>query len=172
MSVFKSQRSEPVAEFLTATMHVHINTMKVIKKFPKSYRWLITNEMLELASKAFTFAVRANSIYVFPNMNTNDYELRHFYLIKSAGCLDALAAEVNVLYALIESGETTFKSKQERENSFIEWMRLIIRATQLVKGVAKSDNKRFDASMKPKPSSETLSMLKDAELEEIDHTKR
>lgn len=148
MSVFKSQRSEAIAEFLKATSAVHLESMRLIKKFPKSYRWLLTNNMLELAAKAFIFAVRANSIYIFKNMDPNDFDLRHHYLVKSAGCLDALSAEINIIYALLKTEENIFKSKKDRDKAFFEWVKLVARAAGLIKGVIKSDKNRFDRNTK------------------------
>ena len=148
MSVFKSQRNEAVAEFLKATSAVHLESMRLIKKFPKSYRWLLTNNMLELAAKAFIFAVRANSIYIYKQMDPNDFDLRHHYLVKSAGCLDALSAEINIIYTLMKSEENVFKTKKDRDSAFFNWIKLVARAVGLIKGVIKSDKSRFDRNAK------------------------
>lgn len=165
MSVFKSQRNEAVAEFLKATSAVHLESMRMIKKFPKSYRWMITNNMLELAQKAFLFAVRANSIYIYKQMDPNDFDLRHHYFIKSAGCLDALSAEINVIYVLMKDDGNVFKSKSERDKAFFNWIKLVSRAAQLIKGVIKSDKGRYDRESKVVPP--TLSeLINDAHQQE------
>lgn len=165
MSVFKSQRTEAIAEFLKATSAVHLESMRLIKKFPKSYRWLLTNNMLELAAKAFIFAVRANSIYLFKTMDANDFDLRHHYLVKSAGCLDALSAEINIIYTLMKEDENVFKTKKDRDTAFFNWVKMVARAAQLIKGVIKSDKNRFDrdsAQVNP----EFLKRIEDAHTEE------
>lgn len=143
MGVYKSQRKEAVAEFLKATAALQVETMRIVKKLPKSYRYIISNLMLELTGKAHVYAVRANSIFVYGNMPPSDFDTRHYYLMKSAGCLDAICSEIGICYALVRENDNIFKSKKQRESTFFDWTHLAVTAAKLIKGVIKSDKARY-----------------------------
>ena len=81
MSVYKSRRKDAAAEFIAAARELRKVTVRIIKKFPTSYRWVVTNNMLELAGEVYTATLKANSIYVHKDMSEKDYELRHLSLI-------------------------------------------------------------------------------------------
>ena len=54
MSVYKSRRKDAAAEFVSAARELRKVTVRIIKKFPTSYRWEVTNNMLELAGEVYT----------------------------------------------------------------------------------------------------------------------
>ena len=62
MSVYKSRRKDAAAEFVAAARELRKVTVRIIKKFPTSYRWVVTNNMLELAGEVYTATLKANSI--------------------------------------------------------------------------------------------------------------
>ena len=45
MSVYASKRSESKVEFLRVAQQLAVYTLKQVKKFPKSYRFNLTNDI-------------------------------------------------------------------------------------------------------------------------------
>lgn len=88
MSVYKSRRKDAAAEFIAVSRELRKATVRMVKKFPTSYRWVITNNMLTLANEVYTNALKANAIYVHKDMSEHDYELRHRYLVIAASSAD------------------------------------------------------------------------------------
>ena len=64
MSVLKSQRGESTVQFLDTARELEIYTIKTCAKFPKRYMFLITKDIVALASAVYNNAKAANSIYV------------------------------------------------------------------------------------------------------------
>lgn len=51
MSVYKSRRKDAVAEFIADARELRKVTMRVVKRFPTSYRWIITNNLCTLKTE-------------------------------------------------------------------------------------------------------------------------
>ena len=49
MSVYASKRSESKVEFLRVAQQLAVYTLKQTKKFPKSYRFNLTNDIVRLS---------------------------------------------------------------------------------------------------------------------------
>ena len=45
MSVYKSRRKDAAAEFVALARKLRVETIQAVKKFPTSYRWIITNNL-------------------------------------------------------------------------------------------------------------------------------
>ena len=76
MAVYKSRRKDATAEFISTARELRKITIRIIKRFPAGYRWIITNNMLTLANDVYTNSLKANAIYVHKDMSEHDYELR------------------------------------------------------------------------------------------------
>lgn len=68
MSVYASKRNESKAEFIRVAQQLATYTLEQVKKFPKSYRFCLTNDITRLALEIHEDVLRANSIYIH---NTN-----------------------------------------------------------------------------------------------------
>ena len=80
MSVLKSQRGESTVQFLGTARELEIYTIKTCAKFPKRYMFLITKDIVALASAVYNNAKAANSIYV---TTADDARLRREYVTKA-----------------------------------------------------------------------------------------
>lgn len=144
MSVYKSRRKDAAAEFIAAARELRKVTMRMVKKFPTSYRWIITNNMLELAGEVYTNALKANSIYVHKDMSGHDFELRHRYLVMAIGSADALLGEITFAYELVDEGNNFFKSSADYDRAFQTWTEAGNTALKKLRGVANSDKTKWN----------------------------
>lgn len=143
MSVYKSRRKDAAAEFISAARELRKTTMRIIKKFPTSYRWIITNNMLTLANEIYTCCIKANSIYVHKDMTKQDFELRHRYLVMAIGSTEALLSEISFCYELIDEGNNFFPNSSDYNKAFQKWTEIGSAVLQKIRGVLNSDKKRW-----------------------------
>ena len=145
MSVYKSRRKDAAAEFISAARELRKVSIRYIKKFPKSYRWMITNNMLELAADIYTNTLKANSIYVHKSMSEHDYELRHRYLTIAEASAEALLGEMTFCYELVNEGNNFLGSKADCNRVFQTWTTAGNTALAKIRGVLGSDKKRWSS---------------------------
>ena len=143
MAVYKSCRKDAAAEFISAARELRKTTMRIIRKFPASYRWIITNNMLTLANDVYTDSLKANAIYVHKDMSEHDYELRHRYLVMAISSAEALLGEITFCYDLIRGGNNFFSDKEDCNRVFQAWTTAGNVAIQKLRGVVNSDKKRW-----------------------------
>lgn len=129
MSVYKSRRKDAAAEFISTARELRKTTVRIIKKFPTSYRWIITNNMLTLA----------NAIYVHKDMIEHDYGLRHRYLVMAASSAEALLGEITFCYELVNNGNNFFANSADYNRAFQTWTTAGNDALQKIRGVLNSD---------------------------------
>ena len=144
MSVYKSRRKDAAAEFISAARELRKVSMRYIKKFPTSYRWIVTNNMLELATEIYTNTIKANAIYVHKAMNKHDFELRHRYLVMAVSCTEALLGEITFCYELVSDGNNFLGSGAECDRIFKIWTTAGNTALSKIRGVVNSDKKRWN----------------------------
>ena len=143
MSVYKTQRKEAVVQFLSDAKKLRITTIRIIKRFPTSYRWICTNKMLELAEEAYISCVRANDIYIGSGMDERDYDLRHRYFMKAYTAVEALLAEITFLYELVDDGNSIYKSRSDYDKAFYNWIEQGNITAKRIHNVIKSDKQRY-----------------------------
>ena len=85
MSVYKAQRNPSKAEFLTTAKKLFIFTIKLSKKFPKSYKFNIYQDLYNLTRDISLSVFQANSYYVSKAMSQEEYEKRlsHLYVARA-----------------------------------------------------------------------------------------
>ena len=143
MSVPKNRRKDASAKYITGARELRLITMRAVKRFPKSYRWIVTNNLLQLAGDVYINCVKANHIYVHPNMAEADFELRHRYLWIAETSADALLAEISFCYELVDDGQNFFKSAAEYDRIFSNWVEKGNETVKLIRAVRNSDNKKW-----------------------------
>ena len=143
MSVYKSRRQDASVIFIAAARDLRIITIHYIKKFPKSYRWMITNNMLSLATQIYNNTIKANSIYVHKNMSEEDYKLRHRYLNLAEADTKALLCEITFCYELVNEGNNFLGTKSNCDSIFQKWTNIGNIALSKIKAVKNSDKKRW-----------------------------
>lgn len=148
MSVYASKRSESKVEFLRIAQQLAVYTLKQVKKFPKSYRFNLTNDITRLAMEIHEDVLRANSIYIHRGMTEDEFRLRAVYFTKAKSAIFALSSLLTITFSLVLEGNNFLGDKKTTSNMFKEWARLLNYETALIKGVVDSDRKRFKSYQK------------------------
>lgn len=148
MAVYKSRRKDAAAQFVADARELRKATVRIVRKFPASYRYVTTNKLLELAGDVYTNAISGNSIYVHKDMSERDYELRRRYLMIATARADALLGEITFCYELVDDGNNFFKNKEEYERTFQTWTTLANTALSRLRGVLDSDKRRWSGYQK------------------------
>lgn len=143
MSVYASQRNESKAEFIRVAQELATYTLEQIKKFPKSYRFCLTNDIVRLAMEIHEDVLRANSIYIYKNMSESEFNLREEYFLKARLAIFALSSMLTITFSLVLKGNNFFGNKKKTSGIFKEWARLLNYEAALVKGIIESDKKRY-----------------------------
>lgn len=157
MSVYASKRSESKVEFLRVAQQLAVYTLKQVKKFPKSYRFNLTNDITKLAMEIHENVLRANSIYVHKGMTEDEFRLRAVYFTKAKSAIYALSSLLTITFSLALEGNNFLGDKKTTSNMFKEWARLLNYETALIKGVVDSDKKRFKSYQKGNQIKEKIS---------------
>lgn len=143
MSVYVSRRKDAAAEFVSLARELRKTTIRIIKKFPASYRWTVTNNMLSLAAEVYTYAIKGNGIYVHKDMSQQDFELRRRYLLIAATSADALLGEITFCYELVDEGNNFYDSKADYDRDFKTWTTVGNATLSKLRGVLESDKSRW-----------------------------
>lgn len=143
MSVYKSRRKDAAAQFIVEVRKLRRDTMRIVSRFPTSYRWIVTNNLLELATQAYTDSVRGNAVYVHKDMSRQDFELRHRYLMMAATAVDALLSEITFCYELVEEGNNFFSGKADYDAVFEKWTAQGREAKRRLDALIESDKNKF-----------------------------
>ena len=154
MSVYASKRSESKAEFVRVAQELATYTLEQIKKFPKSYRFCLTNDIVRLALEIHENVLRANSIYIHKNMSEKEFELREEYFAKARSAIFAMSGLLTITFSLVLKGNNFLGDKKQTSNIFKEWARLLNYEAALVKGIIESDKKRYKRLQKSPQSKE------------------
>ena len=143
MSVHKSRRNVAAAQFLEDAIELRRETLRIVKKFPKSYRWVCTNNMLELATEIYTNCRKGNRIFVHKDMSERDFDLRHRYLMLAWTAPDALLGEITFLYGMVDEGNNYLGSRADYNRVFSNWTKLGNTLAARLAAVISSDKERF-----------------------------
>lgn len=137
MSVPKSQRSESVIQFLETARQLEIYTIKECARFPKRYMFLITKDIVGLATKVYNDAKAANSIYP---TNAAEVQLRKNYIIQANCALQCLLSQLDIAREFIR---TTDANKPIKSTVWEGWVNLITSEAKLLSSLKESDKKRY-----------------------------
>lgn len=118
MSVYKSRRKDASAQFIADARELRRLTARAVKRFPSSYRYVVTNGLLEMAREIVVNSIKGNGIYLHKDLSPADYDLRHRYLKMAEVTTDAFLEEITFAFELVDSGNNFFKSKEEYEKVF------------------------------------------------------
>lgn len=152
MSVYKSKRTVSKMEFIKTGQQIATYTIKQLKKFPKSYRFNIVNDLYRLSIEIYENSLKANSIYMNKNMTEAEYLLRKEYLFKSKSAIFAMSGLLTVVFDMVLQGNNFLGEKEKTSNMFQEWARLLNLEHRLIKGVIDSDKKKWKEYQKSEES--------------------
>ena len=148
MAVYKSRRKDAAAQFVADARELRKATVRIVRKFPASYRYVTTNKLLEMAGEIYSNAIKGNDIYLHKDLDPEDYKLRHRYLMVATANADALLGEITFCYELVDDGNNFFKNKEEYERTFQTWTTLANTALSRLRAVLDSDKRRWNGYQK------------------------
>ncbi len=137
MGVIKSKRNQSKILFLENARDLEIYTIHHCKVFPKSYMFLITEEIVSLGRSIYMNVKAANRI--FPT-DQDEYLKRKGHIIDALCDLDNLTSQLDIAKDLI---------KHDRNNKKIEssiwemWQEKINNEIELLEALRKKDKERF-----------------------------
>ncbi len=163
MAVYKSRRKDAAAQFIADARELRKYTVRVTRKFPKSYRDT-TNGLTELAREIYLNSIKGNAIYLHKDISEHDYELRHRYLMIACSSADAICGEITFCYELVDEGNNFFAGKAEYEKVFQTWTTLANNVLSRLRAVLESDKKRWNGYDTLRTMDEKFVRLFEAEL--------
>lgn len=143
MSVYTSRRKESTAKFIQEARNLRIFTIQILKRFPKSYRYIFVNNLLDLAASIYTDCIKANTVYVCSTMPQVDIDLRRQHLTQAYTACGAIIGEISFCYEYVNQGNNFFPDKIDYNKKFEQWITLASSTKKLIKGVMDSDKKRI-----------------------------
>lgn len=118
MSVYKSRRKDASAQFIADARELRRMTARAVKRFPSSYRYIVTNGLLEMAREIVVNSVKGNAVYLHKDLSQGDFDLRHRYLKMAEVTADAYLEEITFAFSLVDDGNSFFKNKAEYQKVF------------------------------------------------------
>ena len=143
MSVYKSQQRLSAVKYVSEARNFRVETIRTMKHFPNSYRYIFVNKILDLASDIYINCCKANSIFVHKNMSEKDFELRHRYLMLAYSGVCSLLCEISFCYDYVNMGNNFFKNGYDYGKRFEQWTKSGNAVKSLIKGVIDSDKKNY-----------------------------
>jgi len=144
MSVYESRRKESQAQFIVAARTFRLTTLRICKKFPKSYQYSLTNKIVQTVQDIYLNCVRGNTIFITENMPLKDYSMRHNYLQTALCDTEAMLAEITFCYTILDSGNNIFAEKYDYIKAFSRWTEEGNELQRLLKNLIQSDKKKYN----------------------------
>lgn len=98
---------------------------KTIRNMPKSYRYVITNNMLDIMQKITNYCLQSEYIKLSKDLSMDQFKEKQNLLIKADQLLFNLKIEVIFLFEMLNEGNTVFKSAEESSRIFDKLIRII-----------------------------------------------
>ena len=130
MSVVKSKRGESTQEFLITARELQLYSIRQCVKFPKRYTFYISQSIARISGNIYENVKLGNSIYP---INQHEVQMRRDYFLNAN-------AELYNLVAQIEIANELFGIELPK---MLDWMALVDKEINLVKGVMKKDRSRY-----------------------------
>lgn len=117
-------------QFVDTASKLHIYTVKQCVKFPKRYTFYVSQNISDTASEILKCVKSANSIYP---TNAHEVQVRRDYFLRAY-------AETQSLVSLINDAKEMFDISG---SAMTGWMELIQAELNLLKGILKTDKRRY-----------------------------
>lgn len=137
MSVYKSKRGESAVQFIETARKLQEHTLTQCLKVPKRYTFLLTQEVMHLATDVYNNVVSANSVYP---INQHEAQLRRDYLTAANASLQSLDRQLGLLAGVLYKNPENFKGF---ESAFTTWGELINEEAKLISGIRRADRTRY-----------------------------
>ena len=149
MTVIKSKRKFTPLQAITETQKLAMYTIQLCtdeQKFPKRYRWCLTQKIVDAAISVKANAARANSVYVH---DADCYKLRREYQQRSLAELAALETLMDTAYNLFaglrqsKPATTRKESNPTKRINISTWSYRLIIVRKMLLAWKKADTDRY-----------------------------
>lgn len=137
MSVLESKRGVSTMQFLETARELEIYTIKQCAKFPKRFMFLITKEIVALATAVYDNVKSANS--VFPT-NAAELQIRTNFIIAANCKLQSLLSQLDIAREFVRQ---TDSNKPIKSTIWQKWVDLITTEAKLLSALKSSDKARY-----------------------------
>ena len=142
MSVYEKRRKDSGVYFLRVVTDLRSETIRITKKFPKSMWTSITRNLIKMTASIYKNCLKGNDIYMYADMDKEDYKLRKKYFMKARTKADAMSAEITFCYAYIRDNSVDM-TRRDRNRIFKNWSLIAMQAANLIKKVIDADKARW-----------------------------
>ncbi len=145
MSVPTWKRRDSSILFIDNARDLVVHTLSCVRKFPKSSRIFIANDIMQLANNCYTYVVSANSRGKVKNQTDLNFRKQQFSL--ALGCLESLDCKIGIAYETYTIKVDDDKYTNEISNSdyfWVHWGELISKEESLIHKVLASDEKALE----------------------------
>lgn len=125
-----SQRKLSPVQFVDTARELLKHTFSNCKKLPKSAMFMITKDIADAAKEIYKNVIVANSIYPTKPI---DIDLRYKHLMIAKGYIEVLDGLLSMAKDIYSTTITDYGWKH--------WGELMVKETNLIKGVIQSDKK-------------------------------
>ena len=98
---------------------------KTIKNMPKSYRYIITNNILDLMQKITNACIQSEYIQLFKDLSIEQFKEKQSLLNKANQLLFNLRIEIVFLFEMLNEGTNAFKTVEETNKIFDKLIKVI-----------------------------------------------
>lgn len=141
MSVPTWRRNESKVQYLDTARELVVHSIKMIRKFPKSARFIISNDIMKSANEVFRHVTNCNAC--FPK-SYEDIRHRRYELIQAQGELDTLDCFISIAIDAysIQTDKGLDCEIKSSDYSWAYWGELIFKERNLIAKVLESDASR------------------------------
>lgn len=148
MPVPKSKRNQTPLEVLTEARTLAIYTIRLCTnedKFPKRYRWCLSQDIVRASAKVSENCAKANSIFV---NDAESYKLRRSYQQEALAELEGLENNMILAFELFDGlRHMDPEDKPKKKVNISSWTSQKIKVKSMLLAWKKSDTEHFKTIM-------------------------
>ena len=130
MSVPKPMRNQSEMEFIRNARELQIYTIRKCKKFPTRFTFYTSIPLANSSMRVYENVKRGNSVN--PS-NQHEAQIRRDYFMRAIAELNSLVSQVEIAAEMFGVAPEVMR----------EWMRMVSREIELIKGVMNTDRRRY-----------------------------
>lgn len=130
MSVPKPMRNQSEMEFIRNARELQIYTIRKCKKFPTRFTFYVSVPLANSSMRVYENVKRGNSVN--PS-NQHEAQIRRDYFVRAIAELNSLVSQVEIAAEMFGVAPEVMR----------EWMRMVNREIELIKGVMNADRRRY-----------------------------
>lgn len=135
--VHKAERGDSPMEFINNARELEEHTLKKTKRFPKSYRFIISNDLVAYSKRIYNDVLAANEESL---KDARSYYKRQDYLDDAKNTTKIFGAQLTVARKVIGQWENNEKIES---SMWEEWGGMINNEYKLLKGLIKKEKDQY-----------------------------